>query len=36
MSLAQFSKVLEVNLNGVFLCCQAEGRAMLAAAAARS
>ena len=30
MSLAQFSKVLEVNLNGVFLCCQAEGRAMLA------
>src|SRR4029079_7419942 len=29
MSLAQFSKVLEVNLNGVFLCCQAEGRAML-------
>ena len=29
MSLAQFSKVLEVNLNGVFLCCQAEGRRML-------
>ncbi len=29
MPLAQFQKVLEVNLNGVFLCCQAEGRALL-------
>jgi NAD(P)-dependent dehydrogenase (short-subunit alcohol dehydrogenase family) len=29
MPLAQFQKVLDVNLNGVFLCCQAEGRALL-------
>jgi NAD(P)-dependent dehydrogenase (short-subunit alcohol dehydrogenase family) len=29
MSLAQFTKVIDVNLNGVFLCCQAEGRALL-------
>ena len=29
MPLAQFQKVLEVNLNGVFLCCQSEGRALL-------
>ena len=29
MPLAQFQKVLEVNVNGVFLCCQAEGRALL-------
>ena len=29
MPLAQFQKVLDVNLNGVFLCCQAEGRRML-------
>jgi len=29
MSLAQFAKVIDVNLNGVFLCCQAEGRALL-------
>jgi NAD(P)-dependent dehydrogenase (short-subunit alcohol dehydrogenase family) len=30
MSLEQFKRVLDVNLNGVFLCCQAEGRALLA------
>jgi NAD(P)-dependent dehydrogenase (short-subunit alcohol dehydrogenase family) len=30
MSIEQFRKVLDVNLGGVFLCCQAEGRAMLA------
>jgi NAD(P)-dependent dehydrogenase (short-subunit alcohol dehydrogenase family) len=30
MPLAQFKKVLDVNVNGVFLCCQAEGRALLA------
>jgi NAD(P)-dependent dehydrogenase (short-subunit alcohol dehydrogenase family) len=29
MPLEQFKKVLDVNLNGVFLCCQAEGRALL-------
>ena len=29
MPLDQFRKVLDVNLNGVFLCCQAEGRRML-------
>ena len=29
MPLEQFQQVLDVNLNGVFLCCQAEGRAML-------
>jgi NAD(P)-dependent dehydrogenase (short-subunit alcohol dehydrogenase family) len=29
MPLEQFKKVLDVNLNGVFLCSQAEGRAML-------
>jgi NAD(P)-dependent dehydrogenase (short-subunit alcohol dehydrogenase family) len=29
MSLAQFANVIDVNLNGVFLCCQAEGRALL-------
>ena len=30
MPLDQFKQVLDVNLNGVFLCCQAEGRSMLA------
>jgi NAD(P)-dependent dehydrogenase (short-subunit alcohol dehydrogenase family) len=30
MPLSQFRKVLDVNVNGVFLCCQAEGRSMLA------
>jgi NAD(P)-dependent dehydrogenase (short-subunit alcohol dehydrogenase family) len=30
MALEQFKQVLDVNLNGVFLCCQAEGRRMLA------
>lgn len=30
MPLEQFKKVLDVNVNGVFLCCQAEGRRMLA------
>jgi NAD(P)-dependent dehydrogenase (short-subunit alcohol dehydrogenase family) len=30
MPLEQFKKVLDVNVNGVFLCCQAEGRSMLA------
>jgi NAD(P)-dependent dehydrogenase (short-subunit alcohol dehydrogenase family) len=30
MPLEQFKRVLDVNLNGVFLCCQAEGRALLA------
>jgi NAD(P)-dependent dehydrogenase (short-subunit alcohol dehydrogenase family) len=30
MPLEQFKQVLDVNLNGVFLCCQAEGRSMLA------
>jgi len=29
MPLSQFQKVLDVNVNGVFLCCQAEGRRML-------
>ncbi|KAB2339788.1 SDR family oxidoreductase [Actinomadura rudentiformis] len=29
MSLAQWQKVIDVNLTGVFLSCQAEGRAML-------
>jgi NAD(P)-dependent dehydrogenase (short-subunit alcohol dehydrogenase family) len=29
MPLEQFKKVLDVNLNGVFICCQAEGRALL-------
>jgi len=29
MPLAQFKKVMEVNVDGVFLCCQAEGRALL-------
>ena len=29
MALAQFRKVLQVNVDGVFLCCQAEGRALL-------
>jgi NAD(P)-dependent dehydrogenase (short-subunit alcohol dehydrogenase family) len=29
MSLEQFRKVLQVNVDGVFLCCQAEGRALL-------
>jgi NAD(P)-dependent dehydrogenase (short-subunit alcohol dehydrogenase family) len=29
MPIEQFKKVLDVNLNGVFLCCQAEGRALL-------
>ena len=29
MPLEQFKKVLDVNFNGVFLCCQAEGRALL-------
>ena len=29
MPLEQFEQVLDVNLNGVFLCCQAEGRRML-------
>src|SRR3954451_22922982 len=29
MPLAQFKKVMEVNVEGVFLCCQAEGRALL-------
>jgi NAD(P)-dependent dehydrogenase (short-subunit alcohol dehydrogenase family) len=29
MPLEQFKKVLQVNLDGVFLCCQAEGRALL-------
>jgi NAD(P)-dependent dehydrogenase (short-subunit alcohol dehydrogenase family) len=29
MPFEQFKKVLDVNLNGVFLCCQAEGRALL-------
>jgi NAD(P)-dependent dehydrogenase (short-subunit alcohol dehydrogenase family) len=30
MPLEQFQQVLRVNLDGVFLCCQAEGRSMLA------
>jgi NAD(P)-dependent dehydrogenase (short-subunit alcohol dehydrogenase family) len=29
MPLEQFRKVLQVNVDGVFLCCQAEGRALL-------
>ena len=29
MPLEQFSALMEVNLNGVFLCCQAEGRRMI-------
>jgi NAD(P)-dependent dehydrogenase (short-subunit alcohol dehydrogenase family) len=29
MPLAQFQKVMQVNVDGVFLCCQAEGRALL-------
>src|SRR5689334_7597524 len=29
MSLEQFRKVMQVNVDGVFLCCQAEGRALL-------
>jgi NAD(P)-dependent dehydrogenase (short-subunit alcohol dehydrogenase family) len=29
MALEQFRKVLQVNVDGVFLCCQAEGRALL-------
>jgi NAD(P)-dependent dehydrogenase (short-subunit alcohol dehydrogenase family) len=29
MPLGQFKKVLQVNVDGVFLCCQAEGRALL-------
>jgi NAD(P)-dependent dehydrogenase (short-subunit alcohol dehydrogenase family) len=29
MPLEQFTRVLDVNVNGVFLCCQAEGRRML-------
>jgi NAD(P)-dependent dehydrogenase (short-subunit alcohol dehydrogenase family) len=29
MPLQQFRKVLQVNVDGVFLCCQAEGRALL-------
>ncbi len=29
MPLEQFKQVMDVNLNGVFLCCQAEGRALL-------
>jgi NAD(P)-dependent dehydrogenase (short-subunit alcohol dehydrogenase family) len=29
MALAQFQKVLDVNVSGVFLSCQAEGRALL-------
>jgi NAD(P)-dependent dehydrogenase (short-subunit alcohol dehydrogenase family) len=29
MDLAQWQRVIDVNLTGVFLCCQAEGRAML-------
>jgi NAD(P)-dependent dehydrogenase (short-subunit alcohol dehydrogenase family) len=31
MSDADWAKVLNVNLNGVFYCCRAEGKAMLAA-----
>jgi NAD(P)-dependent dehydrogenase (short-subunit alcohol dehydrogenase family) len=30
MPLEQFQQVLKVNLDGVFLCCQAEGRRMIA------
>jgi NAD(P)-dependent dehydrogenase (short-subunit alcohol dehydrogenase family) len=29
MPLDQFKKVMQVNVDGVFLCCQAEGRALL-------
>lgn len=29
MSLPQWQRVVETNLTGVFICCQAEGRAML-------
>jgi NAD(P)-dependent dehydrogenase (short-subunit alcohol dehydrogenase family) len=29
MPLEQFRRVLQVNVDGVFLCCQAEGRALL-------
>jgi NAD(P)-dependent dehydrogenase (short-subunit alcohol dehydrogenase family) len=29
MSLEQFQKVMQINVDGVFLCCQAEGRALL-------
>ena len=29
MPLEQFGRSVDVNVNGVFLCCQAEGRAML-------
>jgi NAD(P)-dependent dehydrogenase (short-subunit alcohol dehydrogenase family) len=29
MPLAQFRRVMQVNVDGVFLCCQAEGRALL-------
>ena len=35
MSLAQWQQMLDVNLTGVFLSCQAEARAMLRATAAR-